>query len=143
MGKLKIKNLQRIKKINLNQWQDRLAKILNLLFLEKESVSFVLCDNKFIQKLNKEYFREDSSTDVIAFPLREERESLYLGEVIVSVEEVVNNSVIFKVSWEEELLRCLIHGILHLLGYKDRTKSEKTRMRRKEEEILSLVMEKN
>ena len=139
MGKIKIKNLQKIKRINLKQWQNKLAKILKFLELKEESVSFVLGDNKFIKELNRKYLGRNSPTDVIAFPLSDDLEGEYLGEVVVSVEQVINNSITYGETWEEELTLCLIHGILHLLGYDDKNEKERAFMRKKEKEVLTFI----
>lgn len=97
-------------------------------------LSVVLTDNAFIRGLNGRFLGKDRPTDVIAFPLGEEGGAW--GEVYVSVERTGEQAAEYGVSPEQELARCVIHGVLHLLGYDDGTKRDRDKMRRKEEEYL-------
>ncbi len=97
-------------------------------------LSVVLTDNAFIRGLNSRFLGKDRPTDVIAFPLGEE--GGVWGEVYVSVDRTGEQAVEYGVSPEQELARCVIHGVLHLLGYDDGMKRDRDKMRRKEEEYL-------
>lgn len=138
--KIEIINQQKIKKINSNKIHRYLEKVLSYLNISSKKVSIFLCDNRRIRELNREYFKKNSSTDVISFPLADAFEPDYLGEVVVSVEESVKVADKLKVKWEDELFLYLIHGILHLLGYDDRTKRKKEVMEKKQEEVLREVL---
>jgi probable rRNA maturation factor len=129
--KIEIVNKQKIKKVNLKKIKKILKEISSLLNLSSKKISFVLSDNRFIKELNKKFFKRNSSTDVISFPLSDEIDKDYLGEVVVSVEEAMKEN-----NWEKELILYLVHGILHLLGFKDKKKKERIIMRKKEEEIM-------
>jgi rRNA maturation RNase YbeY len=76
-------------------------------------------------------------TDIITFDYSDS-ESFLSGEIYISIERVRENALKFKVDFEDELNRVMIHGVLHLLGYKDKKPSEKALMRKKEEACLSL-----
>ncbi len=102
--------------------------------LPKGELSVVLTDNAFIRELNARFLRKDRPTDVIAFPLGEEGGTW--GEVYVSVERTGEQAAEYGVPPVQELARCVIHGVLHLLGYDDGTKSGREEMRRKEGEYL-------
>ncbi|MDP2924368.1 MAG: rRNA maturation RNase YbeY [Candidatus Omnitrophota bacterium] len=104
-------------------------------------VSIVLCDNKFIRRLNKDFFKKNNPTDVISFPLRDDFTRNYLGEIIISVEEANLRAKKYGNTWQQELLFYIIHGILHLLGYKDYTKRQRARMERKQNEIFYKLIE--
>ncbi|MBD3246558.1 MAG: rRNA maturation RNase YbeY [Candidatus Omnitrophica bacterium] len=104
--------------------------------IDPEAVSFVFCGNERIRELNRRYLRTDSVTDVIAFPLAEKTEPGYLGEVVVSVERAVEAAPSYRHGWEKELALYCIHGVLHLLGYDDRTAESRREMERRQEEIL-------
>ncbi len=134
-----IRNLQSLVRINQGKLKKKATRILSQLNLKKAIVSLVFCDNKFIKKINKKYFGKNSPTDVISFPLKDKFNPSYLGEVIISVEEALNNSRIYNTSFEYELTLYIVHGILHLLGYKDYTKREREIMEKKQKEILDSV----
>lgn len=101
---------------------------------ERGVVSIVLTDDATLQELNTRFFRKSRPTDVIAFPLHG-REN-FLGEIYISMERVKENSMAYHVSLSQELARYIIHGILHLLGYEDKTQQEKKRMQEKEDGYL-------
>lgn len=125
------------KKIPLNN-----KEILNLLaFLKKEllfkveeiTINFV--GNETIHKINKNYLNHDYPTDIITFYYSGSKKNLD-GEIFISTDEALNSAGKFKVSLKNELIRLIIHGILHLAGYDDQTKSEKSKMKRKENLLL-------
>ena len=96
-----------------------------------------MCGNKFIQRLNKKYFGKDRPTDVIAFPLSGGVDPFnILGEIVISLEQVKANAVFYGVGFEEELSLCIIHGILHLAGYKDSPEKEWQKMEKKQNILL-------
>ncbi|MDD5585053.1 MAG: rRNA maturation RNase YbeY [Candidatus Omnitrophica bacterium] len=135
--KLKVLDQQGVRTIDQPKLQRQLRSVLRLLGLSSKCVSFLLCDNAFIRRLNKRYLRRNSSTDVIAFSLEDTWDPAYLGEVVVSVEKAVCVAGNFGNSWEQELMLYCIHGILHLLGYDDTTQSKRRIMEAKQEEIMS------
>ena len=98
--------------------------------------------DKFLHQLNEEYLHHDDYTDVITFDLSTRNlgtESGNLsGEIFISIERIKENAKFFKTTFQNELHRVMIHGILHLAGYKDKTKADKTIMRKKEDYYLNL-----
>jgi len=134
--KIEITNQQVLKKVNLKRACRIIRTIGRLLNLSSKKITFVFCDNRFIQKLNKKYFKKDMPTDVIAFNLADEDDRDYLGEVIISVEQAVRVARSLGLRWQDELLLYLIHGILHLIGYDDRTRAGRRRMERKQKAML-------
>ncbi|MFA5271076.1 MAG: rRNA maturation RNase YbeY [Candidatus Omnitrophota bacterium] len=119
-----------------------LHEILNLLKLSCGSVSVVFCDDKFITKLNRKFFKRNQSTDVISFPLADISTPGYLGEIVISVEQAKKTCDFYEKKWQEELVLYVIHGILHLVGYDDIKKKERMAMEQKQEEILSGLLQK-
>jgi len=110
--------------------------------IEKEGftvgeVNYIFCDDAYLLNLNKTFLKHDTLTDIISFDNTMGR--LISGDVFISVERVRENAMIYEVSFEEELHRVMIHGILHYMGYKDKTDDEKSGMRSKENECLSLL----
>lgn len=138
--RIQIKNLQKIKRINLSDLKKKIKKILDYTGLSKKEISFVFCDNKLIKKINKDYLRKEYPTDVITFPLEDIYFKDSLGEIIISVEEAAKNAEIYKKDFGVELLLYVIHGILHLTGYNDTTKKEREKMREKEEGLLNRII---
>jgi len=100
------------------------------------SINYVLCDNEFITDLNNKFLNHDYPTDIITFDYSDS--NTINGEIYISIEQIKENSRIYKTVLTDELNRVIIHGILHLLGYKDKTKSEQLEMRTKEDYYLSL-----
>ncbi|MFH1772089.1 MAG: rRNA maturation RNase YbeY [Candidatus Omnitrophota bacterium] len=158
--RIEILNRQKIKRINHNKIRQILERVLALISSEIKhsllkdrkirpyrktacravSLSVILCDNDFIKALNKQFLKRNYSTDVIAFPLSDELEPCFMGEVVVSVEKAVSQARVYKSSWQNELNLYLIHGILHLIGYRDSKKKERLAMEHRQQEILSEIL---
>ena len=103
-----------------------------------KSVSYVFCTDEFLLKLNQEYLNHDTLTDILTFTLSNSSLPV-VSEIYISIERVKENAEKLKVPFITELYRVMIHGILHLCGYTDQTKSEKAIMRKKEDHYLSLM----
>jgi len=99
-------------------------------------INYIFCDDNYLLKINLEYLNHDTLTDIISFDYSMGNE--LNGDVFVSIERVQDNANDFKVSFEEELKRVLVHGILHYCGYKDKTKEDEQLMRSKEDEKLAM-----
>ena len=100
------------------------------------ALNYIFCDDEYLHKINVEFLNHDTYTDIITFDYCVGDE--LISDVYVSVERVRENAQDFSVSFEEELHRVLIHGLLHLCGYKDKTEEESSLMRSKENYYLSL-----
>ena len=100
------------------------------------NLNFIFCSDEYLHKINLEYLQHDDYTDVITFPYSDQKVE---GDVFISLERVRENSKNFEVTFENELHRVMIHGILHLLGYSDKTETDKEQMRRKEDSYLRLI----
>ncbi len=97
-------------------------------------ISFIFCSDKYLLELNNRYL--DYYTDIITFDYVEQ--NIISGDIYISVERIYDNSLKFKVNLEEEFLRVMVHGILHLLGINDGSDNEKKLMRSLETEYISL-----
>jgi len=137
--KVHLKNLQKLKKIDRSGLNRKIKEVCLCLSCDDREMEIVLCDNTMITRLNKEFFAIDRPTDVISFCLEDEISRGIWGEIIVSVEAALNYSEAHHCLWEEEMLRYIIHGILHLMGYDDHTPAEKRKMRRKENQLLQKI----
>lgn len=100
-------------------------------------VNYIFCTDKYLLNLNKDFLNHDTLTDIITFD-NSAQKGIIEAEIYISIERVLDNAFKFKVNFDEELHRVIIHGILHLMGYKDKKPAEKALMRKKEEACLSL-----
>ncbi|MCY1481834.1 Endoribonuclease YbeY [compost metagenome] len=99
-------------------------------------INYIFCDDEYLHKINVEYLDHDTLTDIISFDYSVGNE--LHGDIFVSVERVADNAKDFNVSFDEELKRVLVHGILHYAGYKDKSKEDELKMRQKEEEKIAM-----
>jgi len=101
------------------------------------SINIIFTSNEYLLSVNNEYLNHNYNTDVITFEYNEEK--LISGDIFVSVEQVKINAESFDNSFESELNRVVIHGVLHLLGFKDSTPDEKKEIREEEDKALALL----
>ncbi len=106
-----------------------------------QQLSFIFCSDEFLHEINLNYLNHDTYTDIITFPYG--TPPVIEGDLFISVERVRENAINFKATFNEELLRVMIHGVLHLCGYNDKASSEKELMRRKEEEAIRIFKKRN
>tara|TARA_B100000029_G_scaffold82759_1_gene73737 strand:+ start:34 stop:450 length:417 start_codon:yes stop_codon:yes gene_type:complete len=102
---------------------------------EEGNIVYVFCDDKYLIKKNREFLKHNFLTDVITFDYCEK--NIVSGDILISTERVEENANIFNVDFLTELQRVMIHGLLHLLGYCDKTSNEKKIMKMKENYFLS------
>ena len=100
-------------------------------------VNIIFCSDACLSEHNKRYLKHTSLTDIITFDNSEG--NVLSGDIFISIERVCENAIKYKVSKNQELQRVMIHGILHLCGYKDKTASERKKMREKEDEYLLTI----
>ena len=107
---------------------------------ENKKISFINCvfcsDNRLLE-INKKYLNHTSLTDVVTFDFTTNKKTIE-GDVYISIDRVKENAKKYKQLFKTELLRIIIHGLLHLIGFSDKTKEEKNTMTLKENEYLSL-----
>jgi rRNA maturation RNase YbeY len=125
------------------QKRKEISRVLQrLVVTEKRSlgeIAFILCSDEFLLEMNQQHLKHDYLTDVITFDYSESQDDRDVnGEIYISIDRVKENAKTFGVNIENELHRVMIHGVLHLCGYKDHTKLEKSRMTAKEDYYLSL-----
>lgn len=114
-------------------WLEKIIKT------EKKSlgeISYIFCDDDYLLDINIKHLNHDDYTDIITFNYNEE--DVISGDIFISTERVEENAKTYDVSFEEELLRVMAHGVLHLIGYNDKTNEESIIMREKENEKIKL-----
>ena len=106
-------------------------------------ISYIFCNDDYLHTINLQYLNHDTLTDIISFDYSEG--NLISGDIFVSIERIKDNAVDFNVTFEEELLRVLAHGILHFCGFKDKSDTDALEMRTKENEKIKMfhVEQKN
>lgn len=103
-----------------------------------QELNFILCSDEYLLAMNQQYLNHDTYTDVITFDHSEELKMI-AGDIFISIERIQENAKEFKGSTLNELCRVMVHGTLHLLGYKDKSKKEKNLMTEKEDHYLALL----
>lgn len=106
-----------------------------------DHLSYIFCSDRYLLKINQDYLKHDYYTDIITFNLSDT--NTIMGEVYISTDRVKDNAQTEKISYRDELLRVVIHGVLHLCGYSDTTKSEISEMRSREDAYLRLFTKMN
>ncbi|MBI9061068.1 MAG: rRNA maturation RNase YbeY [Marinilabiliaceae bacterium] len=118
--------------------EDRLNKWINSVVEQKDKcikdLSLVFCSDEYILDVNQNYLQHDYYTDIITFDYCSGCK--ISGDLIISLDTVLSNSQKFNTSYNTELHRVIIHGVLHLLGYKDKTPEEAKEMRQNEDLAL-------
>ena len=104
--------------------------------LELEQLIFIFCTESYLLDLNVKYLQHDTYTDILTFDLSESTSSV-IAEIYISLDRVADNAIQYDISFDQELQRVMIHGILHLCGYNDHTAVEISQMRAKESYYLS------
>ena len=121
--------------------EPKVIKCIELLAKEElreiGGIAFVFCDDNYLHKINLEFLKHDTFTDIITFDYSAGNE--IISEIYISVDRVVDNAKKYSQTFEDEIHRVIIHGVLHLCGYKDRLAEDKQIMRDKENHYLSLL----
>jgi rRNA maturation RNase YbeY len=102
-------------------------------------LTYIFCNDEYLLQLNQRFLKHDTLTDILTFDQTESNDNSALkGEIYISVERVKENSEKFKTPYQQELLRVIFHGLLHLCGFKDKTKADKKEMRTHEDTCLAI-----
>jgi probable rRNA maturation factor len=123
-------DFQLLKKTPLSNW---IKKTVEIEGKTLSAVTYIFCSDDYLHKMNVEHLNHDTLTDIITFPYNE---NPIEGDIFISIDRVKDNAQDFNTSFDNELHRVMIHGILHLCGYKDKTEEDEKRMRQKEDECL-------
>ena len=127
----------------LKDWKN-IKKIIEEVISKEKKVSgdlnFIFTNDKHLVDINRKFLNRNYFTDVISFDYSSGK--IISGEVYISTETVKNNSINYKVSYREEIFRVLIHGVLHLCGYDDKSETEVRRMRRMEDYWIKIWRER-
>jgi len=123
--------------LNEIQTQEWIQKVVADNGFEIGEINYVFCDDNYLHKLNVEFLNHDTLTDIISFD--NTLGKLISGDIFISIERVEENAKDFKVSFENELHRVMIHGVLHYMGYKYKSDDDKIKMRNAENQALYYI----
>ena len=118
----------------LAEW---ISNVISSEDFEVGEINYIFCDDVYLHKINQEFLKHDTYTDIISFDYTLGKE--VGGDIFISIERVLENAEEFNEVFENELHRVMIHGVLHFMGYKDKTKKDKNLMRTKENEKISII----
>jgi rRNA maturation RNase YbeY len=120
--------------------EDQIATWISHVILSENKkegeINYIFCDDEYLLNLNEQYLDHDTLTDIISFDYSIGNE--LHGDIFISTERVLENAADFKVTFEEELQRVLVHGVLHYCGYKDKSEADEQLMRSKEDEKIKM-----
>ncbi len=117
--------------VNVSSWLELVCKEE---MKEVGDINYIFCNDEYLLEINRSYLDHDYYTDVITFDYSEG--PCLSGDIFVSIDRVMENAKDFNVSFLNELCRVVVHGILHLAGYKDKLKDDEQLMRSKEDYYL-------
>lgn len=121
---------------NESKYEDWIYSIIESEDKEPGEINYIFCDDDYLLEINKQYLDHDTLTDIISFDYC--IGDLISGDIFISIDRVKDNAQEYDVSFNNELLRVMSHGILHYCGYKDKTQEEQLLMRAKEQEKINM-----
>lgn len=126
--------LIKIKRKNLKDWIKSCANKYGTCIGD---INYVFCSDEYLLEINKKYLKHNYYTDVITFNYNQEK--ILSGDIYISVDRIKDNAKEINILTEDEINRVMIHGILHLIGFNDKTKDEKEIMRKEENKCLAFL----
>lgn len=114
--------------------------VVNAIINEQKEVgdiNYIFCSDEYLHKINLKYLNHDTYTDIITFNYCQD--NVIFSDIFISIDRVKENAITYKKTFINELHRVIIHGILHLVGYNDKTQNEQDQMTAKEDFYLSLL----
>lgn len=114
-----------------------ISRVIELEGLSMSDITLIFCSDEHLLTVNQSFLEHDFYTDIITFDYCED--DLVSGDLFISVDRVIENAQDFNVTFDQELHRVIIHGVLHLCGYKDKSPDEEKQMRQKESDALLLI----
>jgi len=107
------------------------------------TIGYTFVDDEFLFEMNQTHLKHDTYTDIITFDLSEKKSDFILGDIYISIDRVKENAKSLKLNYQDELLRVILHGALHISGFGDKTKKEKETMRALEDDWIRQYKELN
>lgn len=130
-------DIKPITDFSIEFYENWLSKVTALEQKEMGDITLIFCSDEYLLNVNREYLDHDYYTDIITFDYTED--NIVSGDLFISLDRVVDNAQIHTVDFINELNRVVIHGVLHLCGYKDKSEEDEKLMRSKENQMLQLL----
>ncbi|WP_298397477.1 rRNA maturation RNase YbeY [Flavobacterium sp.] len=121
---------------NEEDFSSWISRVISSENKKEGDLNYVFCDDEYLLEINRQYLDHDYYTDIISFDYSVGNE--LHGDLFISIDRVKENASDFEVSFDEELKRVIIHGILHYAGYKDKSVDDELLMRQKEDEKIKM-----
>ncbi|MBS9461291.1 rRNA maturation RNase YbeY [Flagellimonas sp. 389] len=118
------------------KYSDWITRVIQSEHYSLGDIDYIFCDDDYLLEINREYLQHNTLTDIITFDYSEGK--CISGDIFISTERVADNAGLYGVDFNVELLRVMCHGILHLVGYGDKSENGKLQMRLKEEEKIKM-----
>ncbi len=118
------------------KYSDWVTRIIEAHQRKHSQIDYIFCDDDYLLNINQKYLEHDTYTDIITFDYTEKK--VISGDIFISIDRLRENASKFKVNFNEELIRVMSHGILHLMGYKDKSEQDSKLMRQKENECITM-----
>lgn len=122
-------------KIKINQVKSGIKSLIITELNKVGVISIILCSDNYLLDINKKFLNHDYFTDIVTFNYCEG--NIISGDLFISIDRIKENANLFNTSFNKELYRVIYHGVLHLIGYNDKTDDEKVIMRQKEDFYLN------
>lgn len=123
--------------INFNKTKDWIIQVIKFEKKQLGDLEYVFCSDDYLHQINVKHLKHNTLTDIITFDYCVD--DIIHGEIFISTERVAENAKNFIKTFDNELKRVIIHGVLHLIGYNDKTAEESKQMRAKEDFYLTLL----
>ena len=130
-------DIQPIDSFSVEFYESWLSEVVAIEKKEMGDITLIFCSDEYLLNVNQQYLNHDYYTDIITFDYSED--NCISGDLSISIDRVKDNADINKVDFINELNRVIVHGVLHLCGYKDKSVEEEKQMRSKENEMLQLL----
>lgn len=122
-------------------WTNWLSKAVEKEGYSTREINYIFCNDDYLLKINKDFLKHDYYTDVIGFQTSNGKE--LSGDIFISIDRVKDNSIDNEISFEKELARVMVHGLLHFMQYDDQTEEDIKAMRKAEDKYLAFFDELN
>lgn len=129
-----------LNKVNRDYFRTLIKRISESVVVNDISLNYIFMLDDELLEINREHLQHDYYTDIITFDLSNDESNIF-GELYISKDRIKDHAKTYKVSEEEELIRVMSHGFLHLIGFNDKSEEEVLLMRKEEERCLSLWRE--
>lgn len=139
MPKIYYKNVKfRLRKTkDIKNW---IIQVIRSEKMEPGDLSFIFATDSYMKKLNREFLKKDYYTDVIAFDYRQG--NIVDGEIYIGIEIIKRNARIYNTSFLNEVVRVMVHGVLHIIGYDDKNEKDRKEMREREDFYIRRLIER-